>query len=73
VGSSGEKRKGRHHLPKVGTPADMEWERHERIEEALHPFSDDPGRRRGRTATVVTVIVAVVVVLLVILGLLVLT
>ena len=73
MGSSGEKRKGRRHLPKVGTPADMEWERHERIEEALHPFSDDPGRRRGRTATVVTVAIVIVVALIVILGLIVLT
>jgi len=72
VGSSGEKRKGRQHLPKVGTPADMEWERHERIEEALHPFSDDPERRRGRVAVVVAVVV-VAVVLLGILGLVFLT
>jgi hypothetical protein len=73
VGSSGEKRKGRRHLPKVGTPADMEWERHEHIEEALHPFSDDPGRRRGRTVTIITVVVALVVALVVILGLILLT
>ncbi len=73
MGSSGEKRKGRRHLPKVGTPADMEWERHEHIEEVLHPFSDDPGRRRGPGAMVVTVIVVVVVALIVILGLIVLT
>jgi hypothetical protein len=73
VGSSGQKRKGRRHLPKVGTPADMEWERHERIEEALHPFSDDPDRRRSRASTIVAAAVAVVVVLLVILALAVLT
>ena len=73
MGSSGEKRKGRRHLPKVGTPADMEWERHERTEEALHPFSDDPGRRRSPAVTAVTVVVVIVVALVVILGLIVLT
>jgi hypothetical protein len=73
VGSSGEKRKGRRHLPKVGTPAEERWERHEHLEEALHPFSDDPGRRRSSTSTVVAVVIAVVVALIVIVGLIVLT
>jgi hypothetical protein len=73
VGSSGEKRKGRRHLPKVGTPAAEQWERHERIEEALHPFSDDPDRRRSAVATWVTVAIVVVVALIVIGGLIVLT
>jgi len=57
------KRKGRKHLPKVGTPQDMAWERHERIEEALHPLSDDPDRRRGPVAAIVTAAVLVLVVL----------
>jgi hypothetical protein len=73
VGSSGEKRKGRRHLPKVGTPAEEHWERHEHLEEALHPFSDDPGRRRRPTATLVTVVIAVLVALIVVVGLIVLT
>jgi len=69
VGSSGEKRKGRSHLPKVGTPAEEQWERHEHLEEALHPFSDNPGRRRSPVATWVTLAIVVVVALIVIVGL----
>jgi len=61
VGSSGEKRKGRQHLPKVGTPKDMAWDRHERIEEALHPFSDNPDRRRGPLGAIVLVAAVVLV------------
>jgi uncharacterized membrane protein len=63
VGSSGEKRKGRQHLPKVGTPKDMAWELHEEREQALHPFSDDADRRRGRIAAIIAVIVVAVVIL----------
>jgi hypothetical protein len=77
VGSSGErrreKRKNRGHLPKVGTPADQEWERHEHVEEVLHPFSDEPDRRRSRTATIVTVAIAIIAALVVIFGLVALT
>ena len=67
------KRKGRRHLPKVGTPADEQWERHEHLEEVLHPFSDDPSRRRSTTATVVTVVIAVLMALIVVVGLIILT
>ena len=67
------KRKGRRHLPKVGTPADEQWERHEHLEEVLHPFSDDPGRRHSSTVAVVTVVIAVLVALIVVFGLIVLT
>jgi hypothetical protein len=77
VGSSGarrrEKRKNRGHLPKVGTPADQEWERHEHVEEVLHPFSDDPDRRRSRTANVITIAIVIVVAMVVIFGLIALT
>jgi hypothetical protein len=72
VGSSGEKRKGRQHLPKVGTPKDLAWERHERIEEALHPFSDDPDGRRSPVGAAVAIVVLAVV-LLGILGLILFT
>jgi|RhiMetdeSRZDD1v2_1073273.scaffolds.fasta_scaffold2143220_1 hypothetical protein len=72
VGSSGMKRKGRKHLPKVDSPQDREWERHERIEEAMHPFSDDPDRRRGPLAAIVTIAVLALV-LLGILGLVIFT
>lgn len=63
MGSSGEKRKGRKHLPKVGTPKEREWELHEEREHAFHPFSDDPDRRRGPLAGVIAVIVVAVVIL----------
>ncbi len=42
MGSSGMKRKGRRHLPKVGTRPATEQELHDRHVEALHPFSADP-------------------------------
>jgi hypothetical protein len=77
VGSSGERRrektKNRGHLPKVGTPADQEWERHEHLDEVLHPFSDEPDRPRSRTATIITVAIVIVVALVVIFGLVALT
>jgi hypothetical protein len=57
----------------VGTPADEEWERHEHLEEVLHPFSDDPDRPRSRTATIITVAIVIVVALVVIFGLVALT
>jgi hypothetical protein len=61
MGSSGSKRKGRSHLPKVGTPASNQHELEARRERALHPFSEDPSARRGASSQVVAVIVAVVV------------
>jgi hypothetical protein len=59
MGSSGMKRKGRRHLPKVGTRPANEHELHERREEALHPFSEDPWRRRRRTPLTAAIAVAV--------------
>ena len=55
------KRKGRSHLPKVGTRPANERELQARRAEALHPFSSDPWRRHGATYTIVAIIVAVVV------------
>ena len=55
------KRKGRRHLPKVGTRPQVERELHDRREAALHPFAEDPFERRGPTYTVIAAIVAVVV------------
>jgi hypothetical protein len=63
MGRSGMKRKGRRHLPKVGSPANIDHEVHERRKEALHPFSSDPGARRGPTSTVVAVAVVLIVVI----------
>jgi hypothetical protein len=55
MGSSGMKRKGRAHLPKVGTRQSNEHELHDRRERALHPFSEDPwtGRTSSRIGAVV--------------------
>lgn len=60
------KRKGRQHLPKVGTPANRDAALHERREHALHPFSDDPDTRRGPSSTVIAIVIAVVAVITVI-------
>ena len=58
MGSSGMKRKGRKHLPKVGTRPANEHELHDRRERALHPFSEDPWRRRHAGSAVVAAVVA---------------
>jgi hypothetical protein len=64
MGSSGMKRKGRSHLPKVGTRLANEQELRDRRAEALHPFAGDPRRRRGGTAYQITAIIVAVVVLI---------
>ena len=61
MGSSGMKRKGRKHLPKVGTRQANEYELHDRRERALHPFSEDPWRRRHGGSAIAAVVVALVV------------
>jgi hypothetical protein len=61
MGSSGMKRKGRKHLPKVGTHPANQYELHDRRERALHPFSEDPWRRRHAGSTIVAVVVALAV------------
>jgi hypothetical protein len=57
------KRKGRSHLPKVGTRRNLDHELRARRTEALHPFSTDPWRRRGALYRVIAIVVAVVVVI----------
>jgi hypothetical protein len=62
MGSSGMKRKGRRHLPKVGTRPAMEYDLEEHRERGLHPFAADPSRRRGTPgATVIALAIAVIV------------
>jgi hypothetical protein len=72
MGSSGVKRKGRKHLPKVGSPANIDYELHERRQDALHPFSSDPDARRGPVSTVVAIGILVIVVVAIV-GLIALT
>jgi hypothetical protein len=61
MGSAGMKRKGRRHLPKVGTRPANDDALHDRRAEALHPFSIDPSRRRGARYTIAGIVVALVV------------
>jgi hypothetical protein len=61
MGSSGMKRKGRRHLPKVGTRPALEQELHDRRERALHPFAEDPWRRGIAGHWMIGLVVAVVV------------
>jgi hypothetical protein len=56
MGSSGMKRKGRKHLPKVGTRPQLEHELHDRREVALHPFSENPLRRRSGYGVIALVV-----------------
>ena len=63
MGSSGMKRKGRTHLPKVGTRPNNERQLHERRSEALHPFSSDPSRRRGAGYGIIAIVVVAIVVI----------
>ena len=66
MGRSGMKRKGRRHLPKVGSPANIDYEIHERRKAALHPFSSDPDARRGPSSTFVAIGVFLIVVIAII-------
>ena len=61
MGSSGMKRKGRKHLPKVGTRPANEYELQDRRDRALHPFSEDPWRRRRPGSAIAAIVVALVV------------
>jgi hypothetical protein len=64
MGSSGMKRKGRRHLPKVGTRPAVDYDVQEHRERGLHPFASDPSRRRGSGgATLIALVVAVMVVI----------
>ena len=62
MGSSGMKRKGRRHLPKVGTRPAIEYDLKEHRERALHPFSTDPSRsRRGPGTTLLALAIVAIV------------
>ena len=58
MGSSGMKRTGRRHLPKVGTRPSIEYGVREHRERALDPFGTDPSRRRV-TPGVMLIVVAI--------------
>ncbi|HZM40065.1 MAG TPA: hypothetical protein VFB94_13170 [Acidimicrobiales bacterium] len=62
MGSSGMKRKGRRHLPKVGTRPAIEYDVKEHRERALHPFAagSSRGRRSPGTTLIGLAIVAIV-------------
>jgi hypothetical protein len=60
MGSSGMKRKGRRHLPKVGTRSATEYELEDHRERALHPLAADPSRRR-RTPGLTLIALAIAV------------
>jgi hypothetical protein len=57
------KRKGRRHLPKVGTAPEEAWVERERREEALHPFSTDLRKYRNRKLGLSGLVVALAVAL----------
>ena len=61
MGSSGMKRQGRKHLPKVGTRTATEYELADRRSRALHPFAEDPWGRGIASHWVMGVVVAIVV------------
>jgi hypothetical protein len=62
MGSSGMKRKGRRHLPKVGTRPAIDYDVKEHRERALHPFSSDPSRsRRSPGATLIALTLVAIV------------
>jgi hypothetical protein len=56
------KRKGRQHLPKVGTRPAMEQQLEDRRTQALHPFSEDPWRRGTSNSWILAAVVAIVVI-----------
>jgi hypothetical protein len=62
MGSSGMKRKGRRHLPKVGTRPAIEYDVKEHRERALHPFATNPSRRhRTPGATLIALAIVAIV------------
>lgn len=62
MGSSGMKRKGRRHLPKVGTRPATQNELQDHRARALHPFSADSSRRRRSPGTTVIALAIAVIV-----------
>jgi hypothetical protein len=73
MGSSGSKRKGRSHLPKVGTPANNQHELDARRQRALHPFSEDPSAKRGGAASQITAVIVGVVLAIGVVGIIIFT
>lgn len=67
MGSSGMKRKGRDHLPKVGTPQEREWEQRESRYDVMGNFGVHPEREGA--SRVAYYVVGFVVVLIVIVAL----
>jgi hypothetical protein len=65
MGSSGMKRKGRKHLPKVGTRPSIDYGVQEHRERVLDPFATDPSRRR---LTLGTVLIALAILALIVIG-----
>jgi len=73
MGSSGMKRKGRRHLPKVGTRPAIEYDVREHRERALHPFAADPSRRRRTAGTTLLALAIAVIVAIGVIALIVVT
>ena len=68
MGSSGMRRKGRRHLPKVGTRPATEYELEDHRERARHPFAADPSRRRRSPGTTLIALAIVAIVAIVAIG-----
>ena len=62
MGSSGEKRKGRKHLPKVGTAPERQYAQHHEREAVVENFGIREGQATGWARIVVWVLVVAVVV-----------
>jgi hypothetical protein len=70
MGSSGMKRKGRKHLPKVGTPAEREWEQREARHDVVGNLGVHPERGgASRVAYYVVGLVAALVIIAAVLAL----
>ena len=61
MGSSGEKRKGRKHLPKVGTAPERRYSQHEEREAVVENFGIHEGQASGWARILVWVLIIAVV------------
>jgi hypothetical protein len=61
MGSSGEKRKGRKHLPKVGTAPERRYAQHEEREAVVENFGIHEGQASGWARILVWVLIIAVV------------
>ena len=61
MGSSGEKRKGRKHLPKVGTAQERRYAQHEEREAVVENFGIHEGQASGWARILVWVLIIAVV------------